>query len=102
MDMKGKVALFQEGKTTVDIVDVAIGNVVQQHEVEGKIDGSASVQQNIAAIAVYEPYHGVHVMDLETGVLLCKFVLPDEYNARVALSKDTLTLAVGSSLGLLW
>ncbi len=99
MDMKGKVALFQEGKTTVDIVDMATGEVVQQHEVEGTIGFSASVQKNFAVMAVFKPQHGVHVMELVSGKLLCKFILPDGRDARVALSKDTFSLAVGSSTG---
>ncbi len=99
MDLKGSVALFPCDKTTVDITDVATGVVVQQHEVEGKLRCSASVQRNIAAIAVSEPYDGVHVMDVMLGKLLCKFVLPNGHGARVALSKNALTLAVGTSTG---
>jgi hypothetical protein len=99
MELKDKVALFTRDKTTVDILDIVTGEVVQQHDVQGTIGGSASVQKNIAAIAVYKPQHGVHVMDLETGVMLCKFILPNGQDARVALSKDTLTLAVGSNSG---
>ncbi len=99
MDLKGKVALFQLHETTVDIVDLATGEVVQKHEVECKIWNSASVQRNIAAVAVYEPDHGVHLINLESGKLLCKFILPIGRFATTALSKDTLTLAVGTNKG---
>jgi hypothetical protein len=100
MDLKGKIALFPFLKSTVDIVDIAIGRVVQQHDVEGEIDGSASVQKNIAAMAVSDPYHGVHVIDLASGKVLLKFILPDGEDVSVALSRDTLTLAVGSDTGM--
>jgi hypothetical protein len=101
MDLKGKVALFPEGKTTVDIVDIAIGKVVRQHKVEGTIGFSAYVQRNIAAITVFKPYHGVHVLDIKSGKVLCKFVLPMGYGARVTLSKDATALVVGSNSGFL-
>ncbi len=70
MDLKGKVALFPEGNTKVDIVDIATCEVIQQHDVCGRLCGSASVQKNIAAIALSQPYDGVHVMDLLSGKLL--------------------------------
>jgi hypothetical protein len=94
------VALFWEGKNTVDIIDVASGEMVKEHEVEGSLTGHASVQRNIAAMVVCEPQHGVHVMELKSGKVLCKFILPDGENARIALSKDSITLAVGSDNGL--
>ncbi len=100
MDLNGKVALFQHKNTTVDIADLASGQLVKQHDVQGKIWNSVSVQRNIAAIAVYEPDHGVHVINLESGKVLCKFMLPIGDDARVALSKDALTLAVGSDTGM--
>ncbi len=100
MDLKGKLASFQCLKTTVDITDAASGQVVQQHDVQGTIGSSVTVQKNIAAIAVRAPQHGVHVMDIDSGKVLFKFVLPDGEDARVALSKDTLTLAVGTSTGM--
>ncbi len=90
MDLKGKVATVINSKTTVDIIVVATGKVHQHHDVEGKIGYSASLQRNIAAIAVYKPYHGVHLMDLMTGVILHKFMLPHGRDARVALSKNAL------------
>ncbi len=99
MELKGKVALFPCGKAMIDIVDIATGHVVRQHDVEGTIGYSASVQKNIAALAVSEPQDGVHVMDMMSRKVLCKFIFPNGNNARVALSKDTLTLAVGSSTG---
>ncbi len=100
MDLKGSVALFECDKTTVDIFDIATGKVVQQHEVEGTLYYGASVQRNVAAIAVSEPYHGVHLMDIMSGKVLCKFILPNGENATVTLSKDARTLAVGSSTGM--
>ena len=101
MELKGKVALFTINKTTVDITDVAAGEVVLQHDAQGTHDfGGAFVQKNIAAMAVFKPFPSVHVMNLETGVMLHKFKLPDGWDARVALSKDALTLAVGNSAGM--
>ncbi len=99
MDLKGKVATFSQAKAMVDIIDASSGNVVQQHDLEGTLYYSASMQRNIAAIAVSKPRHGVHVMDIKSGKVLCKFILPNGQDARVALSKDTLTLAVGSNSG---
>ncbi len=99
MDLKGKVALFQLHKTTVDITDVATREVVQQFDVQGKIGRSASVQKNIAAISVYQPEPGVHVMDLVKGHVSYKFILPYGDSARVTLSKDTLTIGVGNRTG---
>ncbi len=100
MYLKGKVALFPECGTTADIIDVATGQLVLQHDVQGMIWRSAFVQKNIAAITVSEPYHGVHVMDVKSGKVFFKFMLPDGRHATVALSKDTLTLTVGSSTGM--
>ncbi len=100
MDFKGKVAMFPYDKTTVDIIDIATGKVVQQHDVEGRLGYSAFMQKNIIAMAVSTPHPGVHVMDLESGVLLCKFILPNGRDARVTLSRDAVTLAVGTSIGL--
>ncbi len=100
MEMKGKIALFPYYDNEVDIVDPATGGVVQKQDAEATIGlGGASVQQNIAAIAIHKPYHGVHVLNLKSGKMLCKFILPNGGNVRVALSKDTLTLAVGSDTG---
>ncbi len=94
-------ALFQSGKTKVDIVDIATGLVVQKHDVEGNIGCSVSVQKNMAAMAVSEPHHGVHVMSIESGKVLCKFIPPKGYgyDARDALSRDTFTLGVGNNAG---
>ncbi len=39
MDLNGKVALFWETKNTADIIDVASGEMVQEHEVEGSLTG---------------------------------------------------------------
>jgi len=100
MELKGKVALFTINKTTVDITDVVTGEVVQQHDVEGNIGFSVSVQRNIAAVAVSTPQHGVNLMDVISGKMLSKFILPSGEDAKVALSKDTLTLAVGSDTGM--
>jgi hypothetical protein len=99
MELKGKIALFPFLTTTVDIVDVASGEVVQQHDVEGRISSSASVQKIIAVIAVDLPMPGVHVMDLKSARVLIKFVLPSGENACVTLSKDASTL-VATSTGL--
>ncbi len=86
----------------VDIIDVATGQLVQRHDAQGNHGwGGASVQMNIAAMVVSEP-QGVHVMDIKSGKLLYKFILPNGYNARVALSKDTITLGVASSTGVSW
>ncbi len=100
MDLKGKVALFPRGKATVVITDVATRKVVQQLEAQGTIGYSSSLQKNIAAIAVYKPHEGVHVIDIKSGKVLCKFILPYGEKARVALSKDAITLAVGNSTGM--
>ncbi len=101
MNLKGKVALFFWGRNTVDITDIATGEEVQQHDIEGKHGwGGASVQKNIAAMVFLMPYHGVHVMNIASGKVLCRFALPSGRDARVVLSKDTLTLAVGNSTGM--
>jgi hypothetical protein len=99
MDLNGKVALFPCEKTTVDIIDVATGHVVHQHDMQGRIGCSVSVQRNMAALAVFDSQEGVHVMDIKSGKVLCKFILPDGKEAKVALSADTLTLGVGTSTG---
>ncbi len=102
MDLKGKVALFPSGKTTIDIVDIANGEVVQQYDVLGTLgEGGTSIQKNIAAMAVCAPYHGVHVINMMTGVTLFKFMLPDGGFVTVALSKDATTLVVGTETGML-
>jgi hypothetical protein len=100
MELKGKVAVFPFGKTTFDIIDVATGQVVQQHDAEGILIGYASVQKNIAALTVSEPRRSVHVMDIMSGKLLCQFVLSNGRDARVALGRDLVTLVVGSNSGL--
>ncbi len=100
MDLKGKLALFPRGKTTIDIVDMATGEVVQQHDVEGTLNYGASVQRNIAAVSVSRPQPGVNVMDLVSGKMLCKFALPNGREAQVILSKDALTLVVGTVSGM--
>ncbi len=100
MDLKCKVASFSQDKTKVYITDVVTGEVVRKHNVEGKIGISASVQRNIAAIVVSAPYHGVHVMHIKSGRLLCKFIPPNGRFPTVALSKDALTLAVGTYTGM--
>ncbi len=100
MSLNGKLVLFSQDNPKVSIIDVATGKVFKRHDVEGKINGSASVQRNIAAIAVQEPHHGAHVMDVKSEKVVGKFIIPRGHTARVALSKDTLALAVGSSTGL--
>jgi hypothetical protein len=102
MDLKGKVAMFPYDKTTVDIIDIATGYVVRQHKVEGRLGdyGGASLQKSIAAMAVSKPHPGVHVMDVQSGKMLYKFILPKGENARVALSKDAHALVVGSDTGM--
>ncbi len=100
MGLKGKMALFECGKSTVDIIEAATGRVLQQHELGGNSVLSASIQKNIAAFSILEPYNGVHVMNLTSGKLLCKFKLPDKTYPIVALSKDTLTLGVGIETGM--
>jgi hypothetical protein len=100
MELKGKVAMIYSYRDKVDIVDAATGEVVRQHELQGKVgEGGASVQRNIAAMAIWGPVQGFHVMDLNSGEISGKFSLIEGGNARVALSKDTLTLAVGSDTG---
>jgi hypothetical protein len=99
MDSEVQVAVFPQFNTTVDIINVATSQVVQQHDAHGKIGSRASVQKNIAAIVMREPYHGIHVMNIKHGTLLCKFVLPDGGFPGVSLSKDTLSLAVGTDTG---
>ncbi len=99
MDLKGKVALFPFYKTTVDLIDNATGEVVQQFDVQGTIHGGAFLQKNIAAISMCKPRHGVHVLDVQSGKLLSKFILPNGQDAKVALSRDAITLAVGTDTG---
>jgi hypothetical protein len=102
MELKGKIALFPLNNNLVNIVDAATGNKVQKHDTEGTIGlGGASVQQNIAAIAIEKLYHGVHLINLISGKVFFKYVLPHGERASFALSKDTLTLAVGSETGVL-
>jgi hypothetical protein len=98
MDLKGRVALFPEGKTTIDILDVATG-VVQHHEAHGTLTGRASVQKCIAVMTVHAVQLGIHVVDLVSGKVLSKFMHPNGHTAQIALSKDTLTVAVGASTG---
>jgi hypothetical protein len=103
MSLKGKLAVLTHLKTTVDIIDLATDKVIQQHDAQGHHNlGGSSVQENIAAIAVVSELlqHCVHVMNLKTGKLLSKFLLPNGKDARVALGKDTFTLVVGTDIGL--
>ncbi len=101
MDLKGKVASITYYKTAVDIIDATTGQVVQKHDAEGTVCNSAAVQKNIAAVAVFKPQHAVHVMDLVSGKVFYKFIPPIGEDARVALSKDALALAVGTSTGVI-
>ncbi len=94
-----KIVSFTWGKKIVDVYD-ALGKLLGQHDVEVPLDeGGASVQEAIAAMAVYIPHYAVYLMDLKAGKVFFKFILPDGEFARVALSKDTLTMGVGSSTG---
>jgi hypothetical protein len=103
MASKGMIVIFRFGKSKIDIVDVATSQVMQQHDVEGALHWmGASVQNYTAAMAIYKPYHGVHVVNIKSGKMLCKFMLPYSEDAMVALSKDALTLCVGSSTGVSW
>jgi hypothetical protein len=101
MELKGKVAVFPCHKTMVDVIDVATREVVHQHDAQGKhFKGGAIVQKNIAVMSVSAPQHGVHVMNMKSGKLLYKFAFPDGGDARVALSKDALTLVAGTDNGM--
>jgi hypothetical protein len=108
MSIKGLVASISFHKKKVDIIDTATGQVVKQHDPEeSRWCSGASVQNNIAALAMWQPgdletLYGVIVMDLKSGKMLFKFTLPEGCDARVALSKDTLTLAVGTDKGMSW
>ncbi len=97
MASMSKWAEFPFFKTKVDILD-ADRRLVQQYDAEGTINVGASVQGSLAAMAMTKP-HGVHVMELDSGKILCKYILPEGEDARVALSKDATTLAVGSNTG---
>ncbi len=88
MELKGKVALFPCGKTMIDIVDIATGEVVRQHDVESTIGSSASVQRNIAAMAVDSPQPGIHVMDIKSGMIFSSSFflisrMPESHSARM-------------------
>ncbi len=85
-------------KNKIEIVD-AFGKLLGQHDVGGTLNVGACVQGSIAAMAVYSPHHGVHLMNTKTFEIFFKFIIPDGDDARLALSKDTLTLGVGSSTG---
>ncbi len=85
------------GKNKIEIV-VAFGKLLGQHDVGGTLDGGACVQGSIAAMAV-QP-NGVIVMNAKTFNVFFKYRLPDGKDARLALSKDTLTLGVGSDTGM--
>ena len=100
MELKGKVVLFARGRTKVDVFDAVTGQVVQQHDAQGTLGIFAVVQKNIAAMAVSAPQQGVHVIDVVSGKILCKFILPNGEDACVTLSKDAFTLGIGNSIGL--
>ncbi len=100
MDLNKKQATFPLYRTNFDITEATTGQVVKQHDVIGSPTGFASIQKNIVAMAIQEPYRGVHVMDLKSGKVLCEFILPDGEGPTVSLSKDTLTLAVGNNTGM--
>ncbi len=92
-----KFLLATHGEKMVEIYD-ALGKQLGQHDVSGTLYwGGACVQGSIAAMAV-QP-NGVHLMNVKTLQIFFKFRLPDGGNARIALSKDTLTLGVGSDTG---
>ncbi len=101
MELKGELALFPCGKTKVDIVHTANGDVLQQYDVEGTLGGSTFARKNIAALTVSAPQHGVHVMDIKFGKMISKFILPNGQDARVSLSKNAITLVVGTNTGLM-
>ncbi len=101
MDLNGKIAEFQFGKTMVPITNVKTGKVFQQHDPKGTIGFGASMQSNFAAIAMHKPYQAVHVMDLVAGTVTYRFIPPNGGNVRVALGRYKLTLAVGTSTGIL-
>ncbi len=99
MASKHKYILATDGNNTVDIVD-SLGKLLGQHNVGGTLsEGGASIQGTIAALAVWQPYHAIHLMNLNTFQVFFKYILPDGRDVRVALSKDTLTLGLGSSTG---
>ncbi len=98
MDSEPKYVLVPHNKTKVDIVDTFF-KLLDQHDVEGTLDSGVSVQGTIAAMSVYRPHHGVNLMDLKSGKVFFKFKVSNGEYARVKLSKDTLTLGVGSNTG---
>ncbi len=87
------------GKNKIEIYD-AFGKQLGQHDVGGTLYVGACVQGVIAAMAVSSPHAGVHFMNTKTLQIFFKFILPDGNNARLALSKDALTLGVGSRTGM--
>ena len=101
MNSECKYAVFQFEKTKVDILD-ALFKVVRQYDVEGTLSGGgASAQGTVAAMAVSSPHHGVNMINNKSGEITFKFRLPKGKDARVALSKDTLTVGVGSNTGVM-
>ncbi len=98
MDSEPKYLSFPYGETTVDVYN-PFYKLLGQHDVGGTLYNDACVQGSIAAMAVYSPHRGVHLMNVKTFNVFFKYILPYGNNARLALSKDTLTLGVGSSTG---
>jgi hypothetical protein len=99
MDSEPKYITFPHNKNKIDVYD-PFYKTLDQHDVGGTLYwGGACVQGFIAAMAVYKPHHGVHLMITKTFNVFFTYILPDGGDARLALSKDTLTLGVGSDTG---
>ncbi len=99
MDSEPKYITFPYQKSKIDVYD-AFCKLLGQHDVGGTLYwGGASVQGTIAAMAMAYPHNGVNVIDTKTFKVLLSYKLPDGGDARVALSKDTLTLGVGFNTG---
>ncbi len=97
MDSEPKYITFPLNKKMVDVYD-PFYKLLGQHDVGGTLYfGGACVQGSIAAMAV-KP-NSVHLMNAKTFNVFFKFILPDGNNAKLALSKDALTLGVGSDTG---
>ncbi len=94
------MVVFPNGKNTVEMIDAATGQVVQQHHVKGTHGYGASVQRKVAAMAVCGSQNRVYLMEIVSGNVLFTFIPPNGKYFRVALSKDALALAVGTSTGL--